>query len=382
MKILKETEIPKSILIVDDEEEIRENLMDFLEFKGFAVSGAGNGVEAMASLEINRPDMIISDLMMPEMSGMEFLKTLKDKKIDVPVVIMTAFGTIQYAIDAMKNGAVDFLTKPIDLSYTLQVIDRVIERGELHRKIIEQKRQLEEDLHHAARIQQCLLPKSIETDYFSLRFRFEPLMAIGGDYLTVHKYSDTKIAVAIYDVSGHGVSAALTGSLIHNLLIQLLEEENELQVILDQINQLLIHQIGKTGMFLTLVLAVIDLNQGTMTVSNAGHPELLIWRDDQTFERIESHIPPLGMLSNVLGDKNETIFPLRSKDRIIFYTDGLLETRTSVHEMLSKEGLENLFQSHSSLACKAFIEAVFQTLGSYHAGEPEDDMTMLVVDVK
>ncbi|MBD3267426.1 response regulator, partial [bacterium] len=254
----------KTILIVDDEEEIRENLFDFLEYKGFTPLEAEHGLDALQKLQEYTPDLILSDLMMPQMGGMDFLRALKERKIDIPVVIMTAFGTVEYAIDAMKNGAVDFLTKPIDLPYTMQVIDRVIQRSELERKVREQQRQMEEDLSHAAMIQCCLLPDPIVTDFVSLQYRFEPLIEIGGDYLTVHKYHDKKVAAALYDVSGHGVSAALTGSLIHNQLMMSLEEERSGPAeILDALNKAIIHRIGKTGMFITIILALIDLDTYT-----------------------------------------------------------------------------------------------------------------------
>jgi serine phosphatase RsbU (regulator of sigma subunit) len=373
----------KAILIVDDEDEIRENLLDFIEFKGFDAHEAYNGRDALEKLALCKPDLIISDLMMPEMGGMEFLKALQEQGIDIPVVIMTAFGTVQYAIDAMKNGAVDFLTKPIDLPYTLKVIDRVLRRSELERKLKEHQQQLEDDLHHAALIQKCLLPAPIETESLSFHYRFEPLIAIGGDYLTVHQYSDHKIAVALYDVSGHGVSAALTGSLINTQLLKAMEEDMPPSQTLDFLNQILLDRIGKTGMFITMIVAIIDTKMKTMTVCNAGHPDLLHWQKEKmAYQHIPSIIPPIGMIQRLLGETNEQTVTLSSGDRIVFYTDGFIEAKTPDGIMLTQRGFEDIVLTHIEKETQPFIQSIFNSLSDYHHGYPDDDMTLLAVDIK
>ncbi|MDX9754976.1 MAG: SpoIIE family protein phosphatase [bacterium] len=373
----------KRILILDDEDEIRENLLDFLEFKGFDVLEAGNGREGLHQLETCEPDLIISDLMMPDMGGLEFLKKLQKQERGIPVVIMTAFGTMQYAIEAMKSGAVDFLTKPLDLPYTLQVINRVVARSEMEKKLKEQQRQLDEDLRHAALIQRCLLPDPIETKAISLHYRFEPLIAIGGDYLTVHKYSKTKLAAALYDVAGHGVSAALTGGMVHNQLQQLLEEGLTPPKVLDALNQRLISRVGQTGMFITIVLAVIDVEAGHMVVANAGHPDLILWKKEaDCVERIASHMPPLGMTLHLLGEANQSEVAIDSGDRVIFYSDGFIEATTPEGVMLDKGGFEQILLEHRHCGQLDFIQHIFDSMQAHHQGAPDDDLTLLVVDVK
>ncbi len=168
-----------TLLIVDDEEEIRENLCDYAEFKGFNVLEAENGLEALEILEDESPDLIISDMMMPKMGGLELLQEIAKRDIDTPTVMMTAFGTMEYAIDAMKNGAEDFLSKPIDLSYMMQVVNRVLDRSAMRKKVKEQQLQLETDLQHASMIQRCLLPVPINNERFSFHYRYQPLIAIG-----------------------------------------------------------------------------------------------------------------------------------------------------------------------------------------------------------
>lgn len=376
-------ESPKKMLIVDDEVEIRENLHDFAEFKGFEVYEAGNGLEALQIIETKDPDIVISDFKMPEMNGLEMLIEKGRRELDVPVVIMTAFGTMEYAIEAMKAGASDFITKPIDLNYLMQVVERVLKRSAMEQKIKEQQQQLDIDLNHAATIQRCLLPSEIETAAFALRFRFEPMIAIGGDYLTVQKYSDQNIAAALYDVSGHGVSAALTANLIHSRLQLLLSDRRPPSNVVDMLNRFMVKSIGETHMFATGVFMMLDTENGTVTMTNAGHPDAYLWHtEEKTLEAISSHLPPVGFGPKILGDSNELQLSVSSGDRLITYTDGFVETVNASGEMIGKDRLREWIQKHIQQNTHDFIASMYDEVSNYRAGEADDDLTMMVLDVK
>lgn len=104
----------KSILVVDDEAAMREVLKVRLEKWGYAVSTAENGVEAKRQVEASQPDIAISDVVLPDISGLDLLETLQAGNENRPVVLITAYGTVDAAVEAMKRGAIDFLTKPLD----------------------------------------------------------------------------------------------------------------------------------------------------------------------------------------------------------------------------------------------------------------------------
>ncbi len=372
-----------TLLIVDDEDEIRENLSDFAEFKGFTVHQAGNGLQALEILKSNKPDTIISDLMMPEMGGMQLLQELARRGSDIPVVIMTAFGTMEYAIEAMKNGAADFITKPIDLTYMLKVVDKILQRSAMQQKIKEQQLQLEEDLRHAACIQRCLLPEPIENQYLSIQYRYEPLIAIGGDYLTVHQYSPQELTIALYDVSGHGVSAALTANLVHNQLLQRLAERRPPSNVTNLLNRFITSKIDKTTMFITMAIVAIDLEEGTATVTNAGHPDLYFWnKRSETMQSISSHTPPVGITAKILGENNESTLAIASGDRLFLYTDGFTEARNGEGNMLGKEGFKEMILRHCHNRPTDFLQNMYDDLALFRAGEPDDDLTLVVIDVK
>ncbi|MDP8245656.1 MAG: SpoIIE family protein phosphatase [Candidatus Hinthialibacter antarcticus] len=372
----------KCLLIVDDEEEIRENLRDFADFKGFDVLEAANGRQALERLRDNTPDLIISDLMMPEMGGIEFLQHLSKEGNEIPVVIMTAFGTMESAIEAMKTGASDFISKPIDLPYMMKVVERVLHISEIEQRVKEQQRQLDEDLHHAGRIQRCLLPAPIEMPRLKLDYRFEPLIAIGGDYLTVHQFNDDALTASLYDVSGHGVSAALTANLVYAQLLQRIAENHPPFETVSLLNRFIHDQIQETSMFITLALVHIDLNKNELTCTNAGHPEIYIWRaNTQSLESISSHLPPVGVAPTFLGDDTHTTVNIAPGDRIFLYTDGFIEARNQAGKMLGKIGLQNMITQFSALPSSEFLDNIYDEVKTYHHGDIDDDLTFLIIDI-
>jgi two-component system, NtrC family, response regulator AtoC len=124
-----------NVLVVDDEVQIREMLKRGLaQMGGYSVDVAPNGLEAVKKLESDLFDVVLTDVKMPEMDGVELLKTIKTTRPDVMVIMMTAFGSIQTAVEAMKIGANDFITKPVDFNDLLVHLSKVQKESELLRE--------------------------------------------------------------------------------------------------------------------------------------------------------------------------------------------------------------------------------------------------------
>jgi DNA-binding NtrC family response regulator len=108
------------ILVVDDEAPIRDMLQrGLIQRGGFSVEVAQNGIEAIEKIEKDVFDLVLTDLMMPEMGGLELLKTIKGTRPEVMVILMTAYGSIETAVEAMRIGADDYITKPVDFNELL-----------------------------------------------------------------------------------------------------------------------------------------------------------------------------------------------------------------------------------------------------------------------
>lgn len=122
---------PARILVVDDDENLRWVLQTQLAEMGYAVSTASDGEQALAAIEKDPPALILTDLKMPGLSGLELLDRIRPDYPELPVVIITAFATIQNAVQAMRAGAYDYLTKPIDYDELALVVSRVLEHFQL-----------------------------------------------------------------------------------------------------------------------------------------------------------------------------------------------------------------------------------------------------------
>jgi DNA-binding NtrC family response regulator len=123
------------VLIVDDEPSNRKILAQELTHKGFAVETVRGGREALAKIESAPPDLVILDYMMPDLSGLEVLKELRSKGNDIPVIMITAYSSVERAVEAMRVGAYDFISRPFDPDHIEIVVRKALERQTLKREV-------------------------------------------------------------------------------------------------------------------------------------------------------------------------------------------------------------------------------------------------------
>jgi len=119
------------ILVVDDEKAIRRSIKEILEFEKHAIDEAEDGQMALDMALKNNYDIILSDIKMPKLDGIELLQKLIDNKVASAIIMMSGHGTIETAVDAVKNGAYDYLAKPIDLNRLLVSVRNALEKGDL-----------------------------------------------------------------------------------------------------------------------------------------------------------------------------------------------------------------------------------------------------------
>ena len=144
--------MPARILIVDDDPDILSGLKQRLGWMGHHTITAKDGVEALTAIQQESPSLVLLDLELPILSGIDVLNRLygrgvtnaqattvtigKSKETVPPIIILTAYGTVNRAVEAMKLGACDFLTKPFDLDHLGMVIQRVLDRESLKREVV------------------------------------------------------------------------------------------------------------------------------------------------------------------------------------------------------------------------------------------------------
>ncbi len=135
------------ILIVDDEEQMRDLLTKVLDKNGYQVSAAGDGEQALALLEKEPVDLVVTDVRMPGVSGLEALKAIKELNPEIVVIIMTAFGSIDQAVQAVKDGAYDYINKPFKIDEMLLTIEKALEERRLRHEVSTLRRELRTRYH-------------------------------------------------------------------------------------------------------------------------------------------------------------------------------------------------------------------------------------------
>ncbi|MFC2600127.1 MAG: sigma-54-dependent transcriptional regulator [Treponema lecithinolyticum] len=187
-----------TVLIIDDEKNIREGLAAALEMEGYTVALAADGKQGLARMVKGDIDLVITDLRMPEVSGEQVLAKVAAENPGVPVIVLTGHGSIDSAVEAMRNGAYDFLTKPLNLDQLILIVKRALESRELaikHRELLEQL--------NSRKSFESIIGKSAEMQKI---------------FATVRKAADSKASVLITGESG--VGKELIANALHNLSLR------------------------------------------------------------------------------------------------------------------------------------------------------------------
>src|SRR5262245_2565541 len=233
---------PGTLLIVDDEESNREGLARRLQGHGYEITVAKSGPKAIELLGERRVDLVLLDIMMPGMSGLEVLKFLRrvDSLIDLPIIMVTAKGESEDMVEALELGANDYVTKPLDFPVVLarirtQLVLRrtVTQVKELEGKLNAHNKELQaaatdlaaanerhtQDLEAAVRVQRAFLPVvPPQVPGAQVAWAFEPCSQLAGDYLSVFRLDDQHVGMCVLDVGEQGVTAALLSVTLSQLL--------------------------------------------------------------------------------------------------------------------------------------------------------------------
>lgn len=173
-----------SILLVEDEADVRDVVRDTLSFVGFAVDTAEDGVEAIEKVRETGFDLILTDLMMPRMDGLELLKRVKEFQPHINVIIMSGYGTIETAVDAMKHGATDFITKPANSGELLVRVSRALKI----KALMQENVQLRQEVRR-------------KYSFCNIIGKSRTIQAV---FSLIEKVSQSKSTVTIYGSSGTG----------------------------------------------------------------------------------------------------------------------------------------------------------------------------------
>jgi sigma-B regulation protein RsbU (phosphoserine phosphatase) len=372
-------DVTAQVLVIDDDQEIHRLLRARLEARGYHVTDAASGEEGITKLRETPPDLVFLDVAMSGMTGLDVLDFIRSQRLDVAVILTTAYSSEQVAIAALRHGADDYLRKPFDRGEFQAALDRTLARLTMSRQIRQLRKELEkkqvqlaEELARAAAVQSELLPiENPPLPGFEIGARCLPASAVGGDFYDWQQLPGGILSLTVGDVMGKGMSAALLMATVRAVIRAMVSQHGPADAVQHTASSL-DGDLARSGSFVTLFHAQLNTTTGELRYVDAGHGQALLRRASGAVERLQPWGLPLGVLST--ERYSEGLVTLTPGDLLVVYSDGLSEARPE------------LFRDQATLASQLTPDdtagATAQKLvdlATAGGGQLPDDLTVVVV---
>lgn len=240
--------------------------------------------------------------------------------------------------------------------------------------------QLQQELQQARAVHEMLFPREITEGPFQLRYRYEPMQQLGGDFVYVRRDEAGRLNVVVLDVTGHGITAALTVNRIHGELDRLFGEHAALRPgdVLEALNRYFCVSIAKHDIYATAVAVRHDGQADRLEWANAGHPPPFVLDTRGGCTALDSNAIMLGVLDEPLYECATQSRPFAEGDRIVMYTDGATEAHDRNDRMLGIEGLQRaLLDETARTRDNQVSEQLLRDIQRFRSGPPEDDILIV-----
>jgi phosphoserine phosphatase RsbU/P len=378
------TSVPKSILIVDDT-PINIGVISGALKDSFSTKVATSGAKALAIASgKEKPDLILLDVLMPEMDGYEVCRRLKadpDTR-DIPVIFLTSQTEAEDETKGFEVGAVDYIHKPFSAPVVKARVQTHLMLREAHAQIAKQLVEINTELEMARQIQLSILPNSTpKIAGMEIVARYIPMTSVAGDFYDFLVVDGSHIGILIADVSGHGLPAALIASMLQVALTAQARHASEPSKVLSGLNQALCGKFQHN--FVTAAYVYVDLEKNAISYAGAGHPPLLLWRKSTgaASQLLENGLV-MGQFEEATYDSLQV--PIEPGDRVILYTDGILETSSPTQEEFGTARFMQFMEKSNRLKAGPFADELLLELARWLEQPPgeghKDDISLLIVD--
>lgn len=399
------------VLVVDDSKAQRKMLALSLARWGFDVVEADSGEQALHLCRAETFDLVISDWMMPGMTGLEFCKEFRalPREGYGYFILLTSKSEKAEIADGLHGGADDFLTKPVspdELRARLRAGERIlgmqqelVAKNRLVRSTLNELQKiydsLDRDLIEASKLQETLVRDRFrDFGLGTVTMLLRPSGHVGGDLVGCFEISDNRIAVYSVDVSGHGVASAMMTARLSGLLSGGSPEQNVAlnsgkngiaaawppHIVATRLNRLMIDEL-KVEQYFTMAYAEIDLATGAVFLVQAGHPHPVIQRKAGEIDQLGAGGLPIGLISDATYQTIEAT--LNVGDRLILLSDGVTECPDLADAELGEDGLAALLVTRKTLKSADLLETLVQDLTAFHGGSDfPDDVSGVVFEFK
>ncbi len=384
---------PPRLLAIEDDASVRLGMVAYLTDAGYQVYAAQHSQEGLALFHRERPDVVLCDLHLPGMDGQDVLAVIAHSSPEIPVIIVSGANHVADAVQALRNGAWDFISKPIvDMGMLENAVERALDRARLVRENQDYQRRLEalnwqlshsleqlkQDEEAGRKIQLRLLPEDRERigPYCFHRRQF-PSMYLCGDFVDYFAIDDNHTGFYMTDVSGHDAASAFVTVMLKTLMARYRDELRQdgdrsiLQPerILSRLNQDMRRQ--ELDKYCTMFFAVLDHAANRLHCASAGQYPYPVLIDGYEMRVLSSRSRPIGLFDDVRYVTQ--VYDLPERFGLALISDGILE-------LLPKDTTRTRLQSFlNCLQPELDLDAIIQGFRITEDAPLPDDITFLLV---
>jgi len=373
---------PRRVLVADDQPDVLHAIALLLKLEGFESQTVMHPAAVIEALAVGEFDLLIMDLnytldTTSGTEGLDLISTIRKTNTSVPVLVITAWGTIELAVEALQRGASDFIQKPWTNSQLIQKSRDLIARAEQTRKA---NRELDEEQQESVEIQRKLLSLNLPPQHgITISGVSRSIRYVGGDYCHLTALTPTKFAASIADVAGKGVPGALLTASLRGLEKSIVTHDVHPQQLCSSLNEALT-EIMPIGKFVSFFFAVIDAESRNFCYSNAGHNPPILARADGTAIELRVGGGVLGLFSDWTYE--QTQLKLESGDRLVLYTDGITEAESPDDEEFGMERVKDIMVRHRTGSAEEIQRSLMQAVTKHCEERFHDDATVVVIAVQ
>jgi len=365
-----------NILVADDQVDVLEAIRLLLKGAGHLAEMVESPRAALAAVERRSFDLVFIDMNYSRDTtsgeeGLALLDKLLAHDANVPVVVMTAWSSVDLAVDAMRRGAVDFIQKPWDNARVLATIEKQATRSKERKKV-------RSELEIARHVQQRLLPQHSQAlKTVSFGGRCVPAREIGGDYYDFLDLGPGRLGALLADVSGKGVPAALLTANLQASFRGQLELGMKLpKALLGSVNKLF-HESTPAEYFATMFFAEYRDQTRELRYINCGHPAALLIRAGGEVEHLEATALPIGIFSSwSCEEKTVTLAP---GDLLVAFSDGVLEAGVERGDEFGEARLIEALHAARASAVEPMLDATVAEVLRFSPEVQSDDVTLVAL---
>lgn len=381
MTISSKTHAGSRVLIADDQEDVLSALELLLKAEGYETDSVTSPRAVLESIQSRDYDVLLVDLNYARdttsgQEGLDLLSSVRAFDKSLPVIAMTAWGSVELAVEAMRGELREFIQKPWDNDYLLGLIEAQIAQGRSVRHA-ESSKSLEED--EARSIQRALMPLDVtDPDGFRISHDWRPARHVGGDYFDVLMFGENTRGICIADVVGKGMAAALLMSNVQALIHAYSGAGATPESVCKKVNRTLAANIPDNK-FVTLFYGILDADSGHFRYTNAGHNNPIVVRQNGALEELTVGGLVLGTLSDWDYESGE--IKLFSGDRLVLYTDGVTEAMDPSGKEFGEDYLMELATVNRAESPEALRRIIMDSVDHFCEGVYRDDVTVMVIGV-